>query len=175
MQSFKDDKDRSWTISVDAVSVDIVQANHQVDLLEVEKMPAHDDPRDSVEFQLVGRPLLFCRVMWDLLIERPADVSFEDFARSLTGDTLQAARDALWADIVNFTPDPDVRRVRKAMQEKLKAILRQGMERLQKLLESPDVEKLLGVELDRLDATFMSSLEESALLHGVSLQPLSSA
>ena len=61
------------------------------------------------------------------------------------------------------------------MQEKLRAILRQGMERLQKLLESPDVEKLLGVELEKLDATFMSSLEESASLHGVSLPQVSSA
>ncbi len=113
MQSFKDAEGRQWMICVDPISIDLVQANQKVDLFEVEKPLGLDNPQDAIEWQLVGRPILFCRVMWDLLTERPDDVSFEDFARALRGEALAAARDALWESIVNFIPDPDERRVRK--------------------------------------------------------------
>jgi hypothetical protein len=160
MQSFKDAKDRTWTIAIDPISVDLVRSKHDVDLFEVGAVASHEDPQNLVEWQLNGNPLLFCRVMFELLVDRPADVTFEDFARQIKGDYLQAARNALWEEIVNFTPDPQERRVRMAMQAKLKALMNQGMERIYELIQSPELEERLNGELKRLDATFTSLLDE---------------
>jgi hypothetical protein len=169
MQSFKDAKDRTWTIAIDPISVDLVRSKHDVDLFEVGAVASHEDPQNLVEWQLNGNPLLFCRVMFELLVDRPADVTFEDFARQIKGDYLQAARNALWEEIVNFTPDPQERRVRMAMQAKLKALMNQGMERIYELIQSPELEERLNGELKRLDATFTSLLEELGSIHGDSL------
>jgi hypothetical protein len=80
----------------------------------------------------------------------------------------------LWEEIVNFTPDPQERRVRKAMQTKLKALMDQGMKRLYDLIESPELDERLAAELKRLDATFTSLLGELALLQDDSSPPASS-
>lgn len=160
MESFKDAAGRQWTISIDPVSVDLVRSKHKVDLFEVGAVAQHEDPRDSVEFQLAGNPLLFCRVIFDLVVDRPNDVDFESFARQIRGDSLQAARQALWSEIVNFTPDPQERRVRQAMQTKLKALMNQGMQKLYELIESPELEERLAGELKRLDARFTNLLDE---------------
>ncbi len=162
MQSFEDASERKWTIAIDPISVDLVRSKHEVDLFEVGAVANPDDPRDSVEWQLTGNPLLFCRVLFELLVDREPAITFESFARQIKGDHLQAAHDALWDEIVNFTPDPGERRVRKAMQEKLKALMAQGMERLHKLIESPGLEQRLDGELRRLDDKFTNLLDELA-------------
>lgn len=164
MKSFTDAENRQWTISVDPVSVDLVRSRCDVDLFEVGAVAQHDNPQDSVEWQLTGNPLLFCRVMWELLVDPPADIDFNSFARAIRSDALACARDALWDEIVNFTPDPEERRVRKAMQEKMKALMKQGMERLHQLIESPELEQRLAGELERLDDRFTNLLDELASL-----------
>mgnify|MGYP001202665231 CR=1 FL=1 len=160
MESFKDAAGRQWTISIDPVGVDLVRSRHKVDLFEVGAVAGHEGPRDSVEFQLAGNPLLFCHVVFELLVDRPEGLEFESFARQIRGDALQAAREALWSEIINFTPDPQERRVRQAMQTKLKALMSQGMARLYELIESPELEERLEGELKRLDARFTSLLDE---------------
>ncbi len=162
MQSFDDATGRKWTIAIDPISVDLVRSKHEVDLFEVGAVANPDDPRNSVEWRLTGNPLLFCRVIFELVVDPPADVTFESFARQIKGDHLQAARDALWEEIVNVTPDPQERRVRKAMQEKLKAYLKNGMERLYQMIESPILEERLDGELRRLDSKFTNLLDELA-------------
>ena len=160
MQTFEDAQGRKWTISIDPINVDLVRSKHDVDLFEVGAVASQDDPRDSVEWRLTGNPLLLCRVLFDLVVDGPADETFEFFARQLKGDSLQAARDALWAEIVNFTPDPAERRVRQAMQEKLKTLTKRGMEKIQEILESPQLARRLDEELNRLDASFGNLLAE---------------
>ena len=162
MQSFEDAKGRSWTILVEPIGVDAIKAEHGVDLFEVDIARTHADPADSVEARLKGNPLLLCRVLWGLRYEPPDDIAFEDFARALYGDTLQAATDALWDEIVNFTPDPQARQVRRAMQAKLRETEHAALRRLHGLIESPGTDATLENELRKLDGMFSNLLDEWA-------------
>ena len=160
MQTFEDAKGRKWTISIDPINVDLVRSKHDVDLFEVGAVASHNDPRDSVEWQLTGNPLLLCRVLFELIEDGPAGETFESFARQIKGDSLNAARDALWSEIVNFTPDPDERRVRQAMQDNLKSLTTRGMKKICEMIQSPTVAQRFEEELNRLDASFGNLLAE---------------
>ncbi len=166
MQTFEDSAGRKWTISIDPINVDLVRSKHDVDLFEVGAVASQDDPRDSVEWQLTGNPLLLCRVLFELVVDSPGDETFESFAREIKGDSLHAARDALWSEIVNFTPDPAERRVRQAMQEKLKVLSMRGMEKIYEMLQSPDLARRFDEELNRLDDSFGSLLDELGSTQG---------
>ncbi len=166
MQTFEDAQGRKWTISIDPINVDLVRSKHDVDLFEVGAVASQDDPRDSVEWQLTGNPLLLCRVLFDLVSDGPADETFESFARQIKGDALYAARDALWSEIVNFTPDPAERRVRQTMQENLKVLTARGMDRIYGMLKSPDLARRFEEELNRLDDSFGSLLADLGSTQG---------
>jgi hypothetical protein len=98
MTTFKDTKSREWTLRLDFAALQTIRDAAQVDLGDVEQLAntwaglLYDDAKSL-------------QVIW-LAISRAADplgVKQSDFLEAMTGDTLQAALEALGAAIESFT------------------------------------------------------------------------
>src|SRR5512147_3191300 len=91
MKTFADNAARTWAITVNVAAVKRVRELLQVNLLEIA------DQKAKLLERLVDDPCLLCDILF-CLVKPEADakgVSDEDFGRSLGGDCLDAATDAL--------------------------------------------------------------------------------
>ena len=108
METYTDALGQKRNVSVNCETIERARAaDDKIDILEAGMAAEHEDPTECVEFRLTGDPLLFCRVLWHFLDPEPEEKDYPAYAKGLAGDALAAARAALWADLVNFTPSPE--------------------------------------------------------------------
>ena len=98
MHTFTDAIGRTWSVAINVDTVRRVKALASVNLMDV------------VEGQLVARlqtdPVLLCDVLY-AVCKPQADaqnVTDEDFGRSMAGDAIEAATEALLEDLTDFFP-----------------------------------------------------------------------
>jgi hypothetical protein len=100
MKTFADNAGRTWAIAVNVATVKRVRDLLQVNLLEIA------DQKGKLLERLVEDPCLLCDVIY-ALVKPEADakgISDEEFGRSLGGDVLDQATDALLGEIADFFP-----------------------------------------------------------------------
>jgi len=108
MHPFKDTKGRDWQLEITVAAVKRVRSLTGVDcykLIDDKLQPLVD---------LMGDPVRLCDVLF-ALVQRQAQqqgLTDEDFGAALGGDVLGAAAEAFVQELVDFFPDP---RVRKAL------------------------------------------------------------
>jgi hypothetical protein len=136
MHTFTDATGRTWSVAINVDTVRRVKALAGVNLMDV------------VEGQLVARlqtdPVLLCDVLY-AVCKPQADaqnVTDEDFGRSMAGDAIEAATEALLEDLTDFFPSGQRGLMRKALG-KLKTYQAKALAVASQKLDSPDLEKRL--------------------------------
>lgn len=119
MHSFKDTDGRDWPFAINVLAVKRVRAVVGVDLYGL----VDDGFRGLAEF--LGDPVKLVDVLW-VLCEAEAlkrQVSPDDFAAAMGGDSLERAADAFVAELIDFFPNPRARAGLTAVVEKGRAVM----------------------------------------------------
>ena len=157
MHSFQDKNGRSWSLTVNVGTMKRVRSLCGIDLFNIIELDKNQNPKTDVLEKLTTDPILLVDVIYAVCKEE-ADkigISDEDFGRSMCGDTIEAATNALLDEIVDFFPAAKrqvylkvltaSRRFKIAAEKQLAAILND--ESLDKKLEMA-MEKAFGSVTD---------------------------
>jgi hypothetical protein len=155
MQTFRDNAGRTWTVAIDVAAIKRVRSLIGYDLLAV---------LDGTGTQaLVSDPVLLVDVLYALC--RPETdrlaVTDEDFGRSMAGDAIEHATQALLEELVSFCPNP---RDRKNLRRVVSAMWT-TMERARDVVESrieSDLQSAMNRSLAALGGSSGSSPGSSA-------------
>ena len=141
MKQFVDNAGRSWAVDINVNTLKRVKSLAGVDLLEVLDGTLVD--------KFIRDPVLLCDVIY-VVCKPEADlrgVNDEEFGRSMAGDAIEHATEALLDDVVNFFPNP---RDRAALGQIL-AATRVAMDKARDLvetrIESGELEKAIDEAL----------------------------
>lgn len=154
MRTFNDNAGRTWTIAINVAAIKRVRGLLNVDLYKLV-----DDGFKPLG-ALVGDPVMLADVLYCLCKEEAdaRNVSDEDFGRAMFGDAIHQATEAFLEELIDFFPDPKVRRsLRKIIAESRKVRSRM-LDRAEQVLESFDADR----EANRLLRSFGIAPESSA-------------
>jgi len=134
MKSFTDNETRTWTLTINVNAVKRVRSLVDVDLMRVLD-------GDLLE-RLVGDPVLLCDVIF-ALVRPEADsknVTDEDFGRSMAGDAIDRATQALLEELVDFFPEGRRKVLAKAL-ERFKVLESKALALAETRLDDPQLEQ----------------------------------
>jgi len=119
MRSFKDNADRTWTITLNVYAVKKVRDLLQVDLLDLSDSGGDEaKPDNGLLYRLIADPVLLVDVLYVICQDQAdgANVTDEQFGRAMAGDVIDAATRAFLEELADFTPSPrDRARARKVI------------------------------------------------------------
>jgi hypothetical protein len=142
MKTFADNAGRTWAIAVNVATVKRVKDLLHVNLLEIA------DPKGKLLEKVVEDPVLLCDILF-CLVKPEADakeISDEDFGRSLAGDVLGAATDALLGEIADFFPKGR-REIMQRILAKLTALQEKATGLALMRLDDPELDRQMEEEL----------------------------
>jgi hypothetical protein len=155
MQTFTDAAGRTWSLAVNVDAIKRVKALAGVNLLDV------------VEGKLIERlvtdPVLLCDVLY-ALAKPEADakgVTDEEFGRSMAGDAIDLATQALLEELVSFFPKGRRDLLRKALA-KLRTFEAMAIQAADRKLDDPALDERLRQLLETPSGSSGSSPESSA-------------
>ena len=143
MKTFKDNADRTWTVTVNVDAIKRVRSLLDVDLMEAVE--------GKLIERLIGDPVLLCDVIY-CVCKEDADarnVSDEEFGRAMAGDAIELATTALLEELVDFFPQGKRQLLKKALA-KLETLQETMLEVITERLESPELDRQLEAELRKL-------------------------
>lgn len=107
MKSFTDNAGRTWMISVNVATVKRVRALCDVDLNSIVELDAQNQPNTKLLEHLSTDPVLLVDVLYAICKPEcdTKNVSDEEFGRSMAGDAIEQATDALLDEIIDFFPE----------------------------------------------------------------------
>ena len=123
MHAFTDNAGRTWTASLNVATLKRVRALAGVDLASAIAVEKDGRVEASLLERLASDPALLVDTLYALCKDE-ADklgVSDEDFGRSMAGDAILGATDALLDEIVDFFPNP-----KRAILQRLVAAARRA-------------------------------------------------
>jgi len=135
MKLFKDTEGREWTVNVNVATIKRVR-----DLVDVDLLALADG---ELFAKLISDPVLLCDTVF-AVCKPEADkkgIVDTDFGESMSGDTIEAATNALLEEIVNFCPSRQGR-------ENLNRILTATNKTMAKVHEK--IGEKIDTELDQL-------------------------
>lgn len=156
MKEFRDTKNRVWKLEVNVDVIEQVQAATNANLLDLA------DPQSDLLAQVNLAPPLLGKLLFAAIGEQAkiAGVDEREFKRSMDGDALAAASDALMDELVLFFP----KRRRDLLAEALKqnrrveeAGIRLALEKLQ----DPELEQRAIEAMDRDVAARITAVLQS--------------
>jgi len=162
MRSFKDNADRTWSLTLNVYAVKKVRDLLQVDLLDLSDSGAHstslgagEKPDNGLLYRLIADPVLLVDVLYVVCQEQAdeAGVTDEQFGRAMSGDAIDGATKAFLEELADFTPSPrDRARARKVIDATWKLI-----DRAQDVLDAR-----ADAELERAAEAALSALGNSS-------------
>ena len=144
MKTFKDNADRTWTVTVNVDAIKRVRS-----LLDVDLMEAVDG---RLIERLIGDPVLLCDVIY-CVCKVDADakgVSDEDFGRAMAGDAIELATTALLEELVDFFPSGKRQVLSKALA-KLKTFENKALQAASQRLDDPQLEKQMEEAINSIE------------------------
>ena len=137
MKAFRDTKDRTWLVEVNVESIRKVRSALAIDLNK-----ALDDKFQLLS-EIVGDPVKLVDVVYCLCMEqaRQANVTDEEFGRSMSGDAIMAAADAFIEAVTDFFPNARARAMLAALVRKGRKVQELLTERAELLIEAIDPAK----------------------------------
>ncbi len=155
MKTFKDNADRTWTVTVNVDAIKRVRS-----LLDIDLMQAVEG---KLIERLIGDPVLLCDIIY-CVCKEDADakgITDEEFGRAMAGDAIELATTAMLEELVDFFPQGKRELLRKALA-KLETLQATAIDVVSKRLDSPELDRHLEAELKKLGDSFGSSPELSA-------------
>lgn len=149
----------TWSVEVNAYTVEKVKADVGVDLYEV----VSDTGRDVFSRLADDPPKLVAvlHVLCEEQIEKRGTTP-QQWARVLgSGDALDAATEALINGVINFSR-PSRRAVLEKMLDKMRLVETRVVQRAESKLDSEEIDALIDKALTQFDATFIAAAESSA-------------
>ena len=143
MKTFKDNADRTWTVTVNVDSIKRVRSLLNIDLMEAVE--------GKLIEQLIGDPVLLCDVIY-CVCKEDADakgITDEEFGRAMAGDAIELATTALLEELVDFFPQGKRQLLRKALA-KLETLQETMLAVVSERLDSPELDAQLLAELRKL-------------------------
>ena len=162
MQSFKDSKGIIWTIEVNVGAIKRVRALCGIDLLNVITVGEDGKPNTELLDRLSDDPVLLVDTLYAVCqpeIEKRG-LTDEEFGMSFDGDALVAAAHALLDGVVDFFPEAKRRMFRKVLTVSRR--FEDATNRyLAETLDSGKLDEALELQLQKLNASFMSARESA--------------
>ena len=143
MKTFKDNADRTWTVTVNVDAIKRVRSLLNIDLMEAVE--------GKLIERLIGDPVLLCDVIY-CVCKEDADakgITDEEFGRAMAGDAIELATTALLEELVDFFPQGKRQLLRKALA-KLETLQETMLAVVSERLDSPELDAELLAELRKL-------------------------
>lgn len=154
MKSFTDSESRDWAISVDVAAVKRCRTLLDEDLLDVER---------NLQ-RLMLDPIVLCDVLF-VICKPQADerqVTDEQFARAMRGDTIAKAKSALIEELIDFFPEPADRENLRHAIGKFNTMAGRARDLIRMRIDSPKLNEEIEAALSAVGDSFGSSPESSA-------------
>lgn len=155
MHTFKDCKDRIWNLEVNVQTIEDVKESCNVNLLDM------IDPESGLIKEVSTFPPLIGKLLFGALADqvKTKGVDEREFKRSMNGDTLNVATEALLNEILLFCPSHR-RRLLQAVLEKNREVEEAGVNLAMGRLENPELKTQALAAMDReVSARIASALE----------------
>lgn len=162
MKSFTDNAGRNWTVAINVGTIKRIRAFCDVNILDIIKMDDQNKPDAGLLEQLAGDPVLLVDVLYAACKDEAdkANISDIEFGRAMSGDAIESATRVLLEEIVDFFPEAK----RRVFQKVLAATRRfeeAANKKLQVLMDSGDLDRLLDSKLNELNDSSMSAPESA--------------
>ncbi|MFA6134556.1 MAG: hypothetical protein WC869_11130 [Phycisphaerae bacterium] len=153
MKTFTDNAGRTWTVSVNVGAVKAVKDALAVNLVD-------GTVNGNMMERLAGDPILLADVLYVLCREEceARQVSDIDFGRSLAGDSIDSATEALLEELVDFFPSSRRSLLRNVLT-KYRKLDGMRVTAMQQRLDSGMVERAMEQELAKMDADVLKNLQ----------------
>jgi hypothetical protein len=171
MKEFRDDKDRTWQLSVNCDTVEAVKADCGCNLIDLA------DPDSDLLREVTLFPPLIAKLLFAMLGEQAKVKGVDDreFRKSMGGDALDEAKEALFEELINFCPKRQ-RPFLKAVLDKNREVQEAGISLALARLNDPELVKQSVAALDQRVRSEMESAlarlaprgEESPMANGSS-------
>lgn len=161
MRKFEDRNGRTWEVSINALAMKRLKAA-EVDLV--------DKPVMEEIARIASNPILLCDVLF--IVSKPMDggdaPSEEGFAESMSGESLEAATEALIQEIIDFFPrqKPALSKAYERARQADEKIARVNME----TVDSQEFDEMIESQIQRLQDEARASLKEQAGKTSIGLQ-----
>ncbi len=154
MKTFKDNSDRTWTVTVNVDAIKRVRS-----LLDIDLMQAVEG---KLIERLIGDPVLLCDIIY-CVCKEDADakgITDEEFGRAMAGDAIELATTAMLEELVDFFPQGKRQLLTKALA-KLETLQETMLTVVSERLDSPELDAELLAELRKLGDSSGDSLASS--------------
>lgn len=137
MKSFRDTENREWIISVNVTTLKRVKGLLGVDLLSA------FDPKSELLQRLIADPILLVDVVYCVCKEEAdkRNITDEDFGRAMAGDPIEAATEAVFEELANFSPR--TRQLYRKALAKLSAFQAKAIQLAEVKLDNPELDNQL--------------------------------
>tara|TARA_B100001123_G_scaffold246343_2_gene275293 strand:- start:266 stop:748 length:483 start_codon:yes stop_codon:yes gene_type:complete len=143
VKTFKDNADRTWTVTVNVDAIKRVRS-----LLDIDLMQAVEG---KLIERLIGDPVLLCDIIY-CVCKEDADakgITDEEFGRAMAGDAIELATTAMLEELVDFFPQGKRQLLTKALA-KLETLQETMLTVVSERLDSPELDAELLAELRKL-------------------------
>ena len=151
MKSFTDKNGESWDLDLNIGAAMRLKSRLEIDIENAVTLDKANNPEDVSLLEKIAQDSILLFNIIFVLCEtqvRERNLTPEQFAERFTGDTIEAATDALLDEIVNFS--------RPAKRKVLQQLRRIGMEyadkagkELDKILADPEFSKTITAEIEK--------------------------
>ncbi len=141
MKTFTDNAGRAWTVTLNVAALKRVRSLAQVDLLDLQG--------GRVFERLFGDPVTLCDVLYAVCKPEAdkAQVSDEDFGRSMAGDAIEHATRALIAELIAFFPNPRERAALSRVVQAMDAAMDRARTLAERRIESGELDRAIDEAL----------------------------
>lgn len=155
MKIFKDNSGREWRISITVETIKRVRSLCGVNLLDAIKIEKDGVKADLID-QISNDPVLLVDIIYSICRPQAEEEKVSDvqFGESMTGDTVDAATDALLEELINFFPEAK-KKVLRLVLESARRLKRQANVTVDNLISSGALQKNLSQMENDVSASFI--------------------
>jgi hypothetical protein len=144
MHEFRDNKGRPWQLELNVDVLEQIKTECGSNLLDLA------DPDSDLIREVIAFPPLIAKLVFAALAEQAKlkEVDAREFRRSMNGESLQAAHDALLDEIILFCP-PGRRSLLQAVRDKNREVEEAGVSLAMTRLNDPELTHKALAAMDR--------------------------
>ena len=151
MKSFTDNKGQVWDLELNIGAAMRLKSRLEIDIDNLIRFDNHQQPENvSLLERIAGDSYLLFNIIFGLCENqvRERNLTEEEFAARFSGDTIEAATDALLDEIINFSR-PAKRKVLTALYQISKEYQAKAGEKMNAILADPKFKETIDSEIEK--------------------------